>query len=71
MSITPDDERKERLEQLGWTVIPIDRFDLRPSTTRLRNELERIRRSHLPVIVTDKRDRRIAVGRSAALGETS
>jgi hypothetical protein len=66
----PDDERKERLEQLGWTVIPVDRFDLRPSSTRLRNELERIRRSHLSVTITDKCDPHIAVGRSAALGET-
>jgi len=40
-----DDERKERLEQLGWIVVPIDRFDLRPSSTRLRDELERISRS--------------------------
>ena len=62
----PDDERKERLEQLSWTVIPVDRFDLRPSSTRLKNELERIRQSHLPVIVTDKSDRHSGVGRSAA-----
>jgi very-short-patch-repair endonuclease len=34
-----DDARKERLEQLGWRVISIDRFDLRPSSTRLRNLL--------------------------------
>ena len=51
-----DDERRSRLEQLGWTVISIDRFDLRPSSTRLRDELERIRQSHLSVIVTDKCD---------------
>jgi hypothetical protein len=37
-----DDERKERLENLGWIVVSIDRFDLRPSSTRLRDELERI-----------------------------
>ncbi len=35
-----DDERKERLEKLGWTVMSLDRFDLRPSSTRLRDELE-------------------------------
>jgi hypothetical protein len=53
----PDDERKKRIEQLGWTVVPVDRFDLRPSSTRLMDELERIRRSHLSVTVTDKCDR--------------
>jgi very-short-patch-repair endonuclease len=37
-----DDARKERLEQLGWTVIVVDRFDLRPSGTRLRDELDRV-----------------------------
>jgi hypothetical protein len=52
----PDDERAQRLKQLGWTVVSVDRFDLRPSSARLRNELEMIRRSHLPVIVTDKCD---------------
>jgi hypothetical protein len=62
----PDDERKRRLEQLGWTVVSVDRFDLRPSSTRLRNELERIRRSHLPVTITDECDRHSVVGRSAA-----
>jgi putative AbiEi antitoxin of type IV toxin-antitoxin system len=37
-----DDARLERIEELGWTVIVIDRFDLRPSNTRLRDELERL-----------------------------
>jgi hypothetical protein len=36
-----DDARCDRLEELGWSVIVIDRFDLRPSSTRLRAELER------------------------------
>jgi hypothetical protein len=51
-----DDERKSRLEELGWTVVPIDRFDLRPSTTRLKAELERIQLSRLTVTITVKRD---------------
>jgi hypothetical protein len=37
-----DDARKERLEELGWTVIVVDRFDLRPSSTRLKDELDRL-----------------------------
>jgi len=40
-----DDAREDRLEALGWTVIPLDRFDLRPSSTRLRDELERLTRA--------------------------
>lgn len=51
-----DDERKERLEELGWTVVSIDRFDLRPSSTRLRDELEKIRLSRLTAHITVKRD---------------
>jgi hypothetical protein len=51
-----DDERKERLEELGWTVISLDRFDLRPSSTRLRDALERIRLSRSTVICAVKRD---------------
>jgi hypothetical protein len=37
-----DDARRERIEELGWTVIVVDRFDLRPSSTRLREKLERL-----------------------------
>lgn len=37
-----DDARMERIEELGWTVIVVDRFDLRPSNTRLREKLERL-----------------------------
>jgi hypothetical protein len=37
-----DDARKERLEALGWIVIVVDRFDLRPSSTRLKEELEQL-----------------------------
>jgi hypothetical protein len=51
-----DDERKERLEELGWTVVPLDRFDLRPSSTRLRDELEKVRLSRFTAHVTVKRD---------------
>jgi len=40
-----DDERKDRIEALGWTVIVVDRFDLRPSSTRLRAVLERLSRA--------------------------
>jgi hypothetical protein len=35
-----DDARVDRIEDLGWEVIPIDRFDLRPSSTRLREKIE-------------------------------
>ena len=35
-----DDTRRERIEELGWTVIVVDRFDLRPSSTRLREKLK-------------------------------
>ena len=31
-----DDERRDQIEALGWIVISVDRFDLRPSSTRLR-----------------------------------
>ena len=34
-----DDARRERIEELGWTVVVVDRFDLRPSNTRLREKL--------------------------------
>ena len=51
----PDDERKERLEALGWIVVPIDRFDLRPSSTRLRDELEKISLSRSTVICAAER----------------
>jgi len=51
-----DDERKERLEKLGWIVISIDRFDLRPSSTRLRDELERISLSRSTAICAVERD---------------
>ena len=37
-----DDARKDRIEALGWTVIVVDRFDLRPSSTRLREVLEKL-----------------------------
>ena len=34
-----DDARADKLRALGWTVVHIDRFDLRPSSTRLRDVL--------------------------------
>jgi hypothetical protein len=37
-----DDARKDRLKELGWKVIVVDRFDLRPSSTRLKEELEKL-----------------------------
>ena len=40
-----DDARKDRIEALGWTVIVVDRFDLRPSSTRLREVLEKLRQA--------------------------
>lgn len=50
-----DDERKQRLEDLGWIVVSIDRFDLRPSSTRLRDELERISLSRSTAHMTAER----------------
>lgn len=39
-----DDERLDRVEQeTGWRMVPVDRFDLRPSNTNLRDRLERFR----------------------------
>ncbi|HYH51494.1 MAG TPA: type IV toxin-antitoxin system AbiEi family antitoxin domain-containing protein [Acidimicrobiia bacterium] len=62
----PDDERKGRLEALGWKVIPIDRFDLRPSSTRLRDELEKVRLSRSTVPSAVERDSHTDVSRPAA-----
>ena len=61
-----DDERKARLEALGWKVVSVDRFDLRPSSTRLKDELERIRLSRLTAHVTVNRDSEPSPTRSAA-----
>jgi hypothetical protein len=47
-----DDERRERIEALGWVVIPVDRFDLRPSSTRLRRVLEELSVARKVGIVT-------------------
>ena len=41
-----DDTRRERIEDLGWTVVAVDRFDLRPSSTRLKESLDQITRAH-------------------------
>ena len=37
-----DDERQDRIEERGYIVVPVDRFDLRPSSTRLRDLLENL-----------------------------
>jgi hypothetical protein len=50
-----DDARRERIEELGWTVIVVDRFDLRPSSTRLRETLDQIVRTRFGGIVPPKR----------------
>ncbi len=34
-----DDRREDRIEALGWRIEPVDKFDLRPSSTRLRDLL--------------------------------
>ena len=39
-----DDERLDRIEEeTGWRVVPVDRFDLRPSNNNLRERLEKLR----------------------------
>lgn len=50
-----DDARRDRLEELGWTVISVDRFDLRPSSTRLKETLDRLSRTRFGGIVPPKR----------------
>jgi hypothetical protein len=50
-----DDARRERIEELGWTVVVVDRFDLRPSSTRLRETLEQIARTRFGGIIPPKR----------------
>ena len=50
-----DDERKERIEALGWLVVSLDRFDLRPSSTRLRDLLEELSLTRKVGIVTTLR----------------
>ena len=47
-----DDERKERIEALGWIVVSLDRFDLRPSSTRLRDLLVELSLTRKVGIVT-------------------
>jgi hypothetical protein len=31
------------VERVGWRIVSVDRFDLRPSNNNLRNRLERLR----------------------------
>jgi hypothetical protein len=41
-----DGERLDRVEaETGWRMVPVDRFDLRPSNDNLRNRLQRLRPS--------------------------
>ena len=50
-----DDARRERIEELGWTVIVVDRFDLRPSSTRLKEKLEQLSPPRFVGVVPQKR----------------
>jgi hypothetical protein len=50
-----DDQRRDRIEELGWTVVPVDRFDLRPSSTRLKDALEKLSAARKAGIVTTLR----------------
>lgn len=52
-----DDGRQERVEELGWTVVPVDRFDLRPSSTRLKEKLDQIAHARIGGTVPPKRVR--------------
>ena len=39
-----DDVRLDRVEEeTGWRVVPVDRFDLRPSNNNLRDRLRKLR----------------------------
>jgi hypothetical protein len=38
-----DGERVDAVERVGWRVVSVDRFDLRPSNDRLRDRLEKLR----------------------------
>ena len=60
-----DDARQERIEELGWTVVPVDRFDLRPSSTRLKETLDQVAHAHFGGIIPPNRCRR-TLGSSAA-----
>ena len=50
-----DDQREDRITELGWTVVPVDRFDLRPSGTRLKDALEKLPVARKAGIVTTSR----------------
>ena len=38
-----DGERLDRVEAMGWRMVSVDRFDLRPSNNNLRDRLEKLR----------------------------
>jgi hypothetical protein len=50
-----DDARREKIEELGWIVVVVDRFDLRPSSTRLKETLDRIVRTRFGGTIPPKR----------------
>jgi len=56
-----DDERKDGIERLGFRLVPVDRFDLRPSSTRLRDLLLELSGRHFAGIVTAKRGRELSL----------
>jgi hypothetical protein len=57
-----DDARRDRIEALGWIVVPVDRFDLRPSSPRLKDVLDRIAATRSMGIVPEKRVRTSTFG---------
>lgn len=50
-----NDARQERIEELGWTVVVVDRFDLRPSNTRLKDTLDQLVRTRFGGTIPSKR----------------
>ena len=50
-----DDARRDAVEELGWTVVPVDRFDLRPSSTRLQETLDQLVRTRFGGTIPPKR----------------
>jgi hypothetical protein len=50
-----DDARRDAVEELGWTVVPVDRFDLRPSSTRLKETLDQLVRPRFGGTIPPKR----------------
>ncbi len=61
-----DDARREKLEELGWTVIVVDRFDLRPSSTRLKERLDQLSPPRFVGIIQQNRVGELAARRGGA-----